>query len=248
MKRFQDQTILVTGASRGLGRAIAVAFAEQGAWVTIGYRNNKAAAAVTLASVLESGGTGEIVALDVTNRTEIEQVVSEIQKERGGIDVLINNAGVIDDKPFAIMDSDAWDDVLHVNLTGAYNMCRAVVRPMIRNGGGTIVNIGSVAGHRASPNQANYSASKGGLAALTRTLASELAPRGIRVNSVSPGFIDEGMLKRTSSQIVEQMLPMIPAGRLGNAKEVASTVLFLAGPEASYIVGQCVLVDGGLSA
>ena len=248
MTEFQGKTVIVTGASRGIGRAIALEFGEQGAWVAVGYRTNEEAAVQTLNAIIQSGGDGKTFALDVTNRERIETVVREIQEERDSIDVLVNNAGVVEDTPFALMEPQAWDDVIAVNLTGVYNMCRAVVRPMMRDGGGSIVNIGSLAGHRASPNQTNYSASKGGVAALTSTLAAELSPRGIRVNAVSPGFIDDGMLKRTNRRIIEKMVPLIPLKRLGNAKEVARTVLFLAGSGASYIVGQCILVDGGLSA
>ena len=245
--RWHGSTILVTGASRGLGRSIAKVFAAEGAFVGLGYHRFDQHAEQTLSEIQETGGSGTLVKADVSDFKAVDRAVRTFLNQRDSIDVLVNNAAIVDDKPFALMSADSWSAVLQTNLGGVFNCSRAVVRAMMAKGKGAIVNIGSVAGFIASPGQTNYAASKGGIAALTRTLAAELAPRGIRVNTVVPGFLTEGMTQRMDRQLAEERRSHIPLARFGTPEEIAHAVLFLASDDASYITGQQLVVDGGLS-
>lgn len=247
MKRFADATVLVTGASRGLGRAIAVAFASEGAFVFIGHRVNTAKATETLELVRAAGGDGATVPFDVTDAAKVDEAVSWMLLARPGLDVVVNNAGLSRDEPFAVMQRETWRQVLATNLDGTFNVCRAVARPMMGKKRGAIVNVASIAGQRASVGQVNYAASKGGVLSLTQSLAAELAPKGIRVNAVVPGMCAAGMVEALDRRIVEARRAQVPLGRLGTADEVARAVLFLASEDAAYIVGQALVVDGGLT-
>lgn len=247
MERFIKKSGIVTGASRGLGKAIAMAFALEGAFVGIGYYKNQKEAEQTLLEIQKSGGEATLVKADIKNGTETQKAFSSFISERGGIDFLINNAGITFDQPFALMSEDSWSLVTQTNLGGTFHCSRAVVRSMIARKKGVITNIGSVAGIIANPGQVNYSASKGGIEALTRTMAAELAPMGIRVNSVIPGFFKGGMTQRLDMRVIEAMQNRIPLKRLGELDEVVQTVLFLCSDVASYIIGQSIVVDGGLS-
>ncbi len=245
--RFDDDTVLVTGASRGLGRSIAAAFGAEGAFVFVGYRKREDEAKETLLLIEQAGGRGEVLAMDVASAASMNAAVEHVLAARGAIDVLVNNAGVTADELFPMMAEESWDEVMRVNAGGAFHGCRAVVRPMMAKRRGAIVNVASVAGLHASPGQANYAASKGAILALTRTLAAELGPRGIRVNAVVPGFLGTGMAKRLDKRIADKARTAIPLGRFGTGDEVARAVLFLASDEASYVIGQALVVDGGLS-
>lgn len=245
--RWEGSTVLVTGASRGLGRSIAKAFAAKGAFVGIGYHRFDKGAEQTLAEIRDIGGNAALVKADVSDSEAVDRAIRAFLAQRDGIDVLVNNAAIVDDKPFALMSAESWTAILETNLGGVFNCSRAVVRSMMAKGKGAIVNIGSVAGLIASPGQANYAAAKGGIIALTRTLAAELAPKGIRVNTVVPGLLTEGMAQRMNRHLAEEKRCHIPLARFGNPEEVAKAVLFLASDDASYITGQQLVVDGGLS-
>ena len=245
--RWKGSTVLVTGASRGLGKVIAKAFAAEGAFVGIGYHRFDKSAEETLAEIREVGGSATLVKADVSDPEAVDNAIRTFLAEHDGINVLVNNAAIVDDKPFALMSVDNWSSVLQTNLGGVFNCSRAVVRSMMAKGKGAIVNIGSVAGLIASPGQANYAASKGGITALTRTLAAELAPKGIRVNTVVPGLLTEGISQRMDKHLAEVRRGQIPLARFGNPEEIAHAVLFLASDDASYITGQQLVVDGGLS-
>lgn len=245
--RFAGRSVLVTGASRGLGRAIAVGFAREGAWVAVGYRRREDEARATLDAVRAAGGDGETVAVDVREREATERAVASVLAARGRLDVAVACAGVARDQLFAAMTEEAFDDAVRTNLYGTMHLCRAAVRPMLAARGGALVTVASVAGLRASPGQANYAASKGGILALTTTLAAELAPQGVRVNAVVPGLIAAGMVTRTDPGALARVRARIPMGRLGEADDVARAVLFLASDDARYVTGQALVVDGGLS-
>lgn len=245
--RFTGARVLVTGASRGLGRAIALAFGAEGAHVWLGHATRSADAEAAAAAIRSAGGSAAPLRFDVTDTAAIDAAVATAVAERGAIDVLVHAAGVVRDSLFALSDADDWDEPVRVNLGGALRVTRAVVRPMLAAGRGAIVHVSSIAGLRASPGQVGYSASKGGLVAATRTLAAELAPRGIRVNAIVPGLCAAGMVQRLDRRIVAERVARIPAGRLGTADEIAAVALFLASDAASYVVGQAIVVDGGLS-
>jgi 3-oxoacyl-[acyl-carrier protein] reductase len=247
MNRFVNKSGIITGASRGLGKAIALAFASEGAFVGIGYYKNQKEAEQTLKEIQNSGGAATLVKADIKNFTETQNAFASFISERGGIDFLINNAGVLFDQPFALMSEDSWSLVTQTNLGGTFHSSRAVVRSMIARKSGVIINVSSVVGVKANPGQVNYAASKGGIEAMTRTMAAELAPMGIRVNSVVPGFFNGGMTHRLDRRVVEAMQDRIPLKRLGALDEMVQTVLFLASDGAAYIIGQSVIVDGGLS-
>ncbi len=247
MNRFTNKSGIITGASRGLGKAMAMAFAAEGAFVGIGYYRNQKEAEQTLAEIQDSGGAALLLKADIKNFHETQNVFSGFIKERGGIDFLVNNAGINLDQPFALMSEENWSLVTQTNLGGTFHCSRAVVRSMIAKRAGVIINVGSVVGVKANPGQANYAASKGGIEAMTRTMAAELAPMGIRVNTVVPGFFKGGMSQRLNMHVIEAMQNRIPLKRLGELDEMVQTVLFLTSDAASYIIGQSIIVDGGLS-
>lgn len=241
-------TVLVTGASRGLGREIALAFGRAGAYVAVGCRTREDKARETLEALRAAGGDGETACFDIRNPETVHAAVDKLVRERGGVDVLVNNAGVARDALFAMMSTEDWVETVSVNLEGTFHCCRAALRSMMARRRGSIINVASVAGLHASPGQSNYSASKGGLLALTRTLAVEMAPYGIRVNALVPGLLTAGMAARLDHRVVEDRKRRIPLGRFGEAAEVARVAVFLAGEGASYIVGQSIVVDGGMTA
>jgi 3-oxoacyl-[acyl-carrier protein] reductase len=247
MNRFSNKSGIITGASRGLGKEIAKAFASEGAFVGIGYYRNQLEAEQTVKEIQKSGGAAILVKADIKNAEETQNAFSSFISKQGGIDFLINNAGIIYDQPFALMTEDSWSLVTQTNLGGTFHCSRGVVRSMIAGKKGVIINISSVAGSQANPGQVNYAASKGGIEALTRTMAAELAPMGIRVNAVVPGILNGGMTHRIDKRVIEALQNRIPLKRLGELDEVVQTVLFLCSDAASYIIGQSIIVDGGMS-
>jgi 3-oxoacyl-[acyl-carrier protein] reductase len=246
MRQLADKVAVVTGASRGIGRAVALGLASRGAAVVINYYSGSAAAAETLAAVEGTGGKGMLFQADVADANACEAMVSAALDNFGRIDILVNNAGITRDNILARMRQDEWQSVLDTNLTGAFNCTKAVLRPLLRQKtGGRIINISSVVGLSGSAGQANYAAAKAGLLGMTKSLARELASRQITVNAVAPGFIATEMTAVLPATLQEGMLSKVPLGRVGTAEEVAEAVIFLA-EAGTYITGQVITVDGGL--
>ncbi|RUO31726.1 3-oxoacyl-ACP reductase [Aliidiomarina sedimenti] len=243
MFSLNEQVALVTGASRGIGRAVAEALAEQGAFVVGTATSEKGAQAIS--DYLGEKGTGMV--LNVADAASVEQVISEIQKVHGGLDILVNNAGITKDNLLMRMKEDDWNEVLNTNLTSVFRTCKAVMRGMMKKRNGRIINIGSVVGTTGNPGQANYCAAKAGLVGFTKSLAKEIAARGVTVNAVAPGFIDTDMTKALTDEQKESIFSGIPAARLGKPEEIAAAVVFLASPGAAYITGETIHVNGGMS-
>ncbi len=245
--KLQDQVALVTGGSRGIGRAIVKGLAGEGAKVAFAYRGSTAAAESLVQEVREHGGTARAWQVDVTDGEAVARWVEEVQKEWGRLDILVNNAGIIKDDLFIRMEPDAWDAVLRTNLGGTYHACRAAAYTLMRQRRGRIINVSSIAAEHANPGQTNYAASKGAVNAFTRALAVELASRNVTVNAVAPGFIETEMTEAVRNKAGDVLKKMVPMRRLGQPDDVARVVVFLAGPDAAYITGQVLTVDGGLS-
>ncbi|GAC1428536.1 MAG: 3-oxoacyl-[acyl-carrier-protein] reductase [Chloroflexota bacterium] len=242
----QERVAIVTGASRGIGRAIALGLAAAGARVGINYRTQDEAAREVLAAVEAAGGHGMLLPGDVARREDAERIVDEAGKAMGPVTILINNAGITRDNLLMRLSEDDWDAVLDTNLKGAYFCTKAVLRPMLKARWGRIVNISSVVGLMGNAGQANYAASKAGLLGLTRSMAREVASRTITVNAVAPGFITTDITAALSDDQRAALLTTIPAGRFGSPEDVAATVAFLVSDHAAYITGQCITVDGGM--
>jgi 3-oxoacyl-[acyl-carrier protein] reductase len=243
---FEGQSVLVTGASRGIGKAIALGFAAQGANVAINYAGSREKAEETALQCGEHGVKTLVIQADVSSESDVKEMLKQVTEEFGGIDVLINNAGITKDNLLMRMKEDEWDDVIDTNLKSVFLTSRAAARPMMKKRGGTIINMASVVGTTGNPGQANYTASKAGVVGLTKTLARELASRNIRVNAVAPGFISTEMTDELEEGAKEQMMQQIPLQKLGETEDVANTVLFLASDSAKYMTGQTLHVDGGM--
>ncbi len=243
MMQFKDRTVVVTGGTRGIGRAIATAFAAAGARVVISGRD--AAVAEKVAAELDGDVHG--LALDVTSTESVQNFFAEAMNHLVGIDVLVANAGITRDKLVMALKDEDWDDVIGTNLRGAFLCAREVIRTMIKNRGGRIVAVTSVIGLTGNPGQGNYAASKAGLVGFVKSLAQEVASRNITINAVAPGMIETDMSAELPEKARQAIESRIPAGRAGTAQEVASAVLFLASEEASYITGEVLRVDGGLA-
>lgn len=237
---------VVTGGSRGIGRAVCVALAKQGCNVVVNYCHGEAAAAETAALCKELGVEAVTVQADVSTAEGCKKLFEEAVNAFGRVDILVNNAGVTRDKLLLQMTEEDFDRVLAVNLKGAFNTCKAVCRQMARAKSGRIINISSVSGLMGNPGQANYAASKAGLIGLTKTLAKEYASRGVTCNAVAPGFIETEMTAAMPAPALEAAAGAIPAKRLGRPEDIAAAALFLASDGASYITGEVLKVDGGL--
>ena len=238
---------LVTGGSRGIGRAIALQLASTGHAVAVNYASNEAAAADVVAAIESAGGTAIAVGADVGDDDAVAAMVDTVTEQLGPITVLVNNAGITDDGLMLRMGPDQWDRVITTNLRSVYLCTKAVLKGMIRAKGGRIINISSVSGVSGNPGQANYAASKAGVIGFTKSMAKEVGSRGITVNAVAPGFIETDMTEALGDAVTERAAEQISLGRLGRPEEVASVVGYLASDDASYITGQTIVVDGGLA-
>jgi 3-oxoacyl-[acyl-carrier protein] reductase len=242
----ERQIVVVTGASRGIGRAVAVRFARDGAAVIVNYRGSEAAAQETVQAVTDAGGQATLVQGDVSNRDDAERLIEAAVTEYGRIDVLVNNAGITRDQLLMRMTDDDWDAVLDTNLKGAFHTTRAALRPMLRKRSGRIINISSVVGLIGNAGQANYAAAKAGLIGFTKSTAREVASRSITVNAVAPGYIATEMTDAIAEMMKAKILDQVPMGRLGTPEDVAAVVAFLASPAAAYMTGAVLTVDGGM--
>jgi 3-oxoacyl-[acyl-carrier protein] reductase len=240
------RTILVTGGSRGIGRGICLAFAQADNHIYFNYSSAAEAADQTEKLVAENGGNATGVRVNVASEKEVSEFVGRALDETGRIDVLINNAGITRDGLIVRMKESDWDAVLNINLKGTFNCIKAVSKTMIKQRSGRIINVSSVVGVSGNPGQANYVASKAGIIGLTKGVAKELAPRGITVNVVAPGFIETDMTASLSDKAKDLMMTQIPLGRAGTPEDIAAAVMFLASDQAAYITGQVIHVSGGM--
>ncbi len=245
--RLKDQVALVTGGSRGIGRAIVRAFAAEGAKVAFVYRGNKEAADALAAEVRQSDRLALPVQCDVARGEDAKLCAESVERELGPINILVNNAGVIHDDLFVRLEPEAWNRVLETNLGGTFNFCRAIAYGMMRQRKGRIINISSVAAEHVNPGQTNYAASKGAINSFTRALAVELASRNVTVNAIAPGFIETDMSEAVRNKAGDLIKKMIPMRRLGQPEDIARVAVFLASDESAYLTGQVITVDGGLS-
>ncbi len=246
--QLQGKVALVTGASRGIGRAIALHLAQAGALVIGTSTTEGGAAAVTQALVQSAhiAQSGRGMVLNVTDVGACDQIIDYIVKEFGSLDILVNNAGITQDQLAMRMKDDDWDQVIQTNLSAVFRLSRAVLRPMMRAKGGRIIHVTSIVGHMGNPGQANYAAAKAGVAGMSRSLAREIGSRNITVNCVAPGFIDTDMTRALSEEQQNALKGNIPLGRLGTADDVANAVVFLASEQAGYVTGTTLHVNGGL--
>ena len=240
----KDKTALITGASRGIGKSIAELFCQMGIHIAGISRNITPINEIQVSS--SSSGSIKGYSCDISDGENVKELVSKVLEDLGHIDILINNAGITKDALLARMTEKQWDDVLKVNLKGAFNCTRQIIRPMLKQKFGRIINIGSVVGIMGNTGQANYVASKAGLMGLTKSSAQELAKRNITVNCIAPGYITTDMTENLSEDLKSQMKKSIPMGRFGTPKDVATLALFLASDESGYITGQTITVDGGM--
>ncbi len=243
---INGKTALITGGSRGIGRAIALRLAKEGVRIAVNYKTNEEAAQWVVNAVEEMGGEAIAVDADVSQSAEVEDMVKRVLDSWGSVDILVNNAGIIHDSLLMRMTEEVWDDVVNTNLKGTFNCTKAVLRFMVRQRWGRIINVVSVVGLEGNPGQSNYAASKAGVIAFSRSIAKEVASRNITVNAVAPGYISTEIVADLSPEFKELILSRIPQNRFGTVDDVANMVGYLASGEAGYITGEVIRVDGGI--
>jgi len=244
---FQDKRVVVTGATKGLGKAIALSFAREGAWVAANYSSDDQSAASLESELADLASKFMVLKADVSSRSDVEKMIISVVEQWEYVDILVNNAGIIRDKLLMFLNEDDWDRVIDVNLKGTYLCSRAIIRTMIAQKFGRIINITSPSALTGRSGQTNYAASKGGIISFTKSLAKEMARLGITVNSVCPGVIVTPMTENLNQETTCDITSRIPMGRLGQPEDVAGAVLFLASERTGYITGQVLAVDGGLT-
>ena len=244
---LKDKVALVTGASRGIGRQIAIQLAGHGAKVIVNYCGSKEAAKEVVDTIVNTGGTAEAIRCDVSDFGATKEMIKQIMDKYEKVDILVNNAGISRDSLLIKMSEDDFDIVVSTNLKGAFNTIRHLYRNFVKQRSGKIINISSVSGVIGNAGQANYSASKAGIIGLTKSLARELASRNICVNAIAPGFVETDMTNRLSQSVIESAKQMIPLQKFGKPQDIAELVVFLASERADYITGQVICVDGGMS-
>ena len=240
-----NKVAIITGASQGIGKGMAETFSKAGAHVACVSRNKDNLKSVA-DSLIKNGGVASFYTCDVSSLDAFQNTIKEIAENHGSVDILVNNAGVCKDKLIMRMSEDDWNKVININLNGAFNGIKAVSQIMIKQRAGRIINISSIVGLIGNPGQANYAASKAGLIGLSKSAAKELAPRGITVNAIAPGYIATDMTDQITGQAKESLITKIPLGRIGSPSDIAASALFLASDEAGYITGQTLTVDGGM--
>lgn len=243
---FSDKVVLVTGGSRGIGKAVALAFAKYGAKIAVNYAGNREAAEETAVQIEKLGGIPFLVQADVSDSDQVEAMVKEVVDKFGTVDILVNNAGIVKDNILLRMKDQEWDSVIATSLRGTYLCTKFISKLMLKKRTGRIINLSSVIGITGNPGQANYAAAKAGIIGFTKSTAKEFASRNITVNAVAPGYIATDMTETLPDKAKEEMLKVIPLKRVGQPEDVAQVILFLASPAASYITGQVINVDGGM--
>ncbi len=243
---LKDKVALVTGASRGIGKAIALALAENGAAVAVNYSSSEASAVEVAELIRKNDGKAEIFKARVNVEPEVEEMFSGVEKSLGPVDILVNNAGITKDNLLMRMKTEEWDSVIDVNLKGAFLCTRRAVKSMMKNRYGKIINISSVVGFAGNAGQFNYSAAKAGIIGMTKSAALECASRGIRVNAVAPGFIETDMTASLSDDVKAAYMEKIPLKSLGSPEDIANAVIYLASPLSDYMTGQTLHLNGGM--
>lgn len=247
MNSLKDKVAIVTGGSRGIGRALVLMLADQGCHVAFNYLKSKDTAVSLETEVKKRGGKCKASCVDIKDQPAVKEWVDEVKSEFGGLDILINNAGIIKDKALMLMSPEDWNEVIATNLNGMFHASRACIVTFLKQKKGDIINISSVSGIVGLPRQTNYSSAKGGMNAFTKALAKEVAAYGVCVNAVAPGFIETDMLSEMTEEQKEQIVKAIPLGRVGDVRDVVNCVKFLLSDRAAYITGQIIQVDGGLA-
>jgi len=243
---IQNKVALITGGSRGIGRAVSLRLASDGVKLAINYKSDRKSADLVVGLVKEMGVEALSVQADVSDSSQVDVMVDQVVSEFGNVDILVNNAGIIHDSLLMRMSEDVWDEVLNTNLKGSYNCTKAVLRYMVRQRWGRVINVVSVVGIEGNPGQSNYAASKAGVIAFSRSIAKEVASRNITVNSVAPGYISTEIVADLNPEFKELILSRIPQNKFGTVEDVSNMVGYLASEEANYITGEVIRVDGGI--